>query len=126
MIRKIRISAKTVSAQANLNENSAADNLWEALPLQGKANLWGDEIYFEVPLQMGEAGDARTEMEVGELAFWPGGIAFCIFFGPTPVSSDDIPIAYSKVNPLGQIEGDSTIFRRVGHGEIIRIERIVS
>ena len=126
MIRKIRISAKTVSAQANLNENSAADNLWEALPLQGKANLWGDEIYFEVPLQMGEAGDARTEMEVGELAFWPGGIAFCIFFGPTPASTSSEPRAAGPVTVIGKITdlGDLPLLKRVNNGDMVKLKLI--
>jgi hypothetical protein len=120
---KIVISAGTISLQAELTDSLTAQRIWEALPIEGMANTWGDEIYFEIPVIVEQAPDARAEVEVGELGYWPVGQAFCIFFGPTPASTDERPRAYSPVNILGRVLGDATAFRAVRGGERVRIER---
>jgi uncharacterized protein len=63
-------------------------------------------------------------MAIGELGYWPPGNAFCIFFGPTPASSGDAPVAASPVNILGRVIGDATVFRAVRGGDSIRIEAL--
>ena len=82
----LRITAGPVTVTAELNDSPTARLLWEALPIDGKANRWGDEIYFSIPVDADEEPDARAAVEVGEIAFWPPGNAFCIFWGPTPAS----------------------------------------
>jgi hypothetical protein len=124
MTRRIQIVAGEVSQTAVLNDSTTADAIWLALPIEGDANCWGDEIYFTLPVQLEEAEDARQDMAVGELGYWPVGTAFCIFFGPTPVSVDDEPRAYSNVNPFGQIEGDATAFRAVSNGEKVTVSQL--
>lgn len=119
----ITITAGAVSLPAELNDSPTARQIWEALPLEGRANIWGDEIYFEIPVMASQATDARVEMDVGELGYWPVGHAFCIFFGPTPVSIDEQPRAYSPVNVLGRVLGDATQFRTVPNGALVRLER---
>lgn len=122
-MKKIVISAGTVRVEAELNEGPTAQKIWEALPITGWANIWGDEVYFEIPVRAGQEADARAQVEVGELGYWPVGHAFCIFFGPTPVSVDERPRAYSPVNILGRVAGDATQFRAVRDGEQVRISR---
>ena len=124
MTHRIQISAGEIKLQASLNTSATAEAIWQALPLEGGANIWGDEIYFAIPVKLEEAGDARQEMRVGELGYWPVGQAFCIFFGPTPVSEGPQPRAYSNVNPFGAIEGDATQLKTIRDGESIRIERL--
>ncbi|NIT51901.1 MAG: hypothetical protein GWO41_03900, partial [candidate division Zixibacteria bacterium] len=104
-----------------LNDSPTARQVWEALPIEGQANVWGDEIYFEIPVIAEQEPDARADVEVGTLAYWPVGRAFCIFFGPTPVSSGDQPRAYSPVNILGRVLGDATQFRTVSSGTPVEI-----
>ena len=123
MVRKIRITAGDIREEASLLEAPAADLLWDALPITGRANIWGEEIYFEIPLDAPAEPAAREEMEVGEIAFWPPGKAFCIFFGPTPASTGDAPRAASPVNPLGKITGDPKQFLNVPHGADVHVER---
>jgi hypothetical protein len=123
MGNQITITAGSVSLNATLNENDTADAIFKALPIQGRVNRWGEEIYFSIPLRLEESDDSRQEMEVGELGYWPVGAAFCIFFGPTPVSRGGEPRAYSNVNPFGKIDGDATRFREVQDGERIEITR---
>jgi uncharacterized protein len=119
----ITISAGNVSLTAELSEGPTAQQIWQALPIEGKANRWGDEIYFEIPVKVGQEPDAREQVEVGELGYWPVGHAFCIFFGPTPVSTDERPRAYSPVNILGRVIGDATQFRSVRDGTRVRLTR---
>lgn len=121
--RKIRIRAGEVELEAELNDSETAGHVYEALPLRASVQRWGEEIYFEIPVNTDPAPDARDEMEVGELGYWPVGRAFCIFFGPTPASSSDEPRAASPVNPLGQVRGDATVLTQVPNGAEIRLER---
>ncbi len=123
-MKRITISAGGVSLPAQLNEGPTARQIWEALPIEGRANVWGDEIYFEIPVRAGQEPDARAEVQVGELGYWPVGHAFCIFFGPTPVSTDERPRAYSPVNILGQVMGDATVFHAVRQGTRVQITRV--
>lgn len=71
-----------------------------------------------------ESPDARLDMEVGELAYWPPGNAFCIFFGRTPASTEEAPRAASNVNPVGRILGEATLLTRVEAGSSIFLERV--
>jgi hypothetical protein len=122
-MNKITIQAGGVSMLAELNDNPTARQIWEALPIEGHANLWGDEIYFSIPVDADQEADARTDVDVGELGYWPVGSAFCIFFGPTPASSGNRPRAASPVNILGNVVGDATQFRRVKNGEKVVLTR---
>jgi hypothetical protein len=115
-MNRITITAGDVSLPADLNDSPTAQLIWNSLPIEGRANRWGDEIYFEIPVKTGPEPDAREEVAVGELGYWPVGHAFCIFFGPTPVSTDDRPRAYSPVNIVGRVIGDATLFRSVKSG----------
>ena len=120
----ILIAAGSIEMQAELNNGPTAQQIWEALPITGRANIWGDEIYFEIPVVTGQEPDARALVEVGELGYWPVGHAFCIFFGPTPVSTDQRPRAYSPVNILGEVSGDASAFRAVRDGATVRLSRV--
>jgi hypothetical protein len=122
-MKTITIRAGDLCLPAELNDSPTAGQIWEALPLEGKAHAWGDEIYFEIPLVLGQESDARAEVEVGELGYWPAGHAFCIFFGPTPASTGDAPRAYSPVNVVGKVIGDATRFRAVHEGAPVSVTR---
>ena len=119
---KITITAGDVSLPAELNDNPTAQQIAAALPIEGRANIWGDEIYFEIPVMAKQEPDARAGVDVGELGYWPVGHAFCIFYGPTPVSTDERPRAYSPVNILGRVLGDATQFKGTPNGAVVRIE----
>jgi hypothetical protein len=115
-MKRFQITAGSVSLPAELNDSATAQRIYEILPVEGRANTWGDEIYFEIPLQVPAEPDARAEVKVGELGYWPVGHAFCIFFGPTPASEGQGPQAYSPVNVVGRVLGDATRFRAVPAG----------
>ena len=122
MTKRIRITAGDVTLVGELNDSSTAEKVWAALPIEAGAGTWGDEIYFGIPVEAEQAPDARAEVEVGTLAYWPMGNAFCIFFGPTPSSRGDKPRAYSPVNIIGRTVDDATQLRTVANGAPVRIE----
>jgi hypothetical protein len=100
-----------------------AQAVMDALPFEGTANVWGDEIYFTIPVDSGEE-EGQQDMEVGDIAYWPVGKAMCIFFGPTPVSESEKPRAYSPVNLFARVVGDAVVLKRVKDGEAIRVKNL--
>ena len=122
-MNKIIISTEGINLTATLNDTLTAQSIFDILPIEGKAKVWGEEIYFEIPLQLKQDSDAKADVEVGELGYWPVGSAFCIFFGPTPVSTDEKPRAYSPVNVFGKIEGDAKQLKKVPDGAVVGITK---
>ncbi len=120
--RTIRISAGQVRAEARLNDSRTAGAVWEALPIEAKAETWGDEIYFGIGVTLGEESPQEI-VEAGDLGYWPPGQAFCIFFGRTPASRGDEIRPASPVNVLGRIVGDAKVFDKVRAGTRVTIER---
>ena len=121
---KIQIEVDDIRLTAQLNETATARIIASALPLEGRANVWGDEIYFDTRLSVDLAEDAKAEVDVGTLAFWPTGSALCIFFGPTPVSTNEKPRAYSPVNVFGKVEGDATVLKKTTDGAVVKIREL--
>ena len=122
MGKKIRIIAGAIEAEAELNDTGTAQAIWETLPIISRVNLWGDEIYFSIPLSLNlEAGQGVVNM--GELGYWPDGNAFCIFFGPTPVSQGNEIRPASPVTVFGKVIGDPTTFKKIAEGTKITIRR---
>ena len=122
MGRKIRIRVGKIEVTAELNDTRTAQAIWETLPIKSRANLWGDEIYFSIPLSLKlEAG--QVVVNIGELGYWPDGNAFCIFFGPTPISQGDEIRPASPVIVFGKVIGDATVFKKIAEGTKITIRR---
>ena len=120
--RKIRITVGKITADAVLNGSRTAAAIWDALPLSIAGQTWGDEIYFAIPVTA-TAENARAVVEMGDLAYWPPGSAFCIFYGPTPASQGDEIRPASPVNVFGRVLGDPTVFKPVRSGATVRVER---
>ena len=116
MTTKILIKAGSVTLEATLNDSETAAAVAAALPVSVHMTRCGEEYYGDMGelLGAGEAHDAREEMAVGEIAYWPPGNALCIFFGPTPASRGDEPRAASPVNPIGTVDGDATALKSLG------------
>jgi hypothetical protein len=113
----------TGSVEAEITDENpvTAKAILDALPLKGRANTWGEEIYFTIPVE-GDVENPKVVVELGALAFWPPGNTFCIFFGQTPASKGDEIRPASEVNVFGRIIGDPKVFKRVRSGEEVTIE----
>jgi hypothetical protein len=122
MGKRIVIRAGSAVAEAELNETETAKRIYEALPIQSKANRWGDEVYFSIPVDCPPENQHEV-VNLGDLGYWVPGSAFCIFFGPTPASRspDEIRPA-SPVNVFGKVLGDPTVFRSVKDGDTVTVE----
>ncbi len=123
MSEKITITAGKVMVDAELNESRTAKAIAEALPIQAKAQRWGAEIYFSIPVSYELEADSREVMEAGELGYWPPGKAFCIFFGPTPASQSNEIRAASAVNVVGKMKGDWSELWDVPDGADVCVEK---
>jgi hypothetical protein len=123
MERQIRIKAGSVIALAELYNTKTADAIWQALPLDGNIHTWGEEIYFSIPLKL-ELEAGQEVVNSGGLGYWPPGSAFCIFFGPTPMSRGSEIRAASPVDVFGSLVDDPKVFREVKDGEKVVVERV--
>ena len=124
MAHKIRIRSGQLVMEAELNESPTALAVYEALPLSVRANTWGDEIYFSIPVRQKLDGTAAELVQIGDLGYWPSGQAFCIFFGPTPVSRSGEIRPASAVNIIGRVIGDARTFKAVNDDDLIELDVI--
>ncbi|NJN24978.1 MAG: hypothetical protein HC819_02835 [Cyclobacteriaceae bacterium] len=120
-MRKISISCGMVTFEAELLDTMTTRLMLAAMPLGGEANFWGDEIYFPVGFTAEVEENAKEEVELGTIGYWPPSKAFCMFFGPTPASTSTKPRGYSAVNICGQILGDFSKWRTISPGDKIKV-----
>jgi hypothetical protein len=121
--KNIHIQAGLIEFFGELNESITATTFWNALPITGKANVWGNEVYFTIPVVAEQEETAVEVVDLGTIAYWPPGRALCFFFGPTPASEGDEIRAASAVNVLGKITGDPHVFASVKDGTLITINK---
>ena len=125
MPRRMKIittSAGALNAELTDENTTTADAVWEKLPIEGKANVWGEEIYFAIPVTL-EAETTKQLVDIGDVAYWPPGKAICFFFGPTPASWDREIRPASPVNVFAKIENNAKLLKLVRPGEKIRVEK---
>lgn len=122
MARRLLIKAADVQVTAQLKDTTTAQAIWDDLPITGSARTWGDEIYFPISVATQEE-DPQEVVSMGDIAYWPPGKAFCIFFGLTPASQGDEIRPASPVNVIGSIECETTVLRRVPAGAEVILQR---
>ena len=122
-MKPIRIILGNLTLDAQLNDSPTAKKIWEALPIETSFSTWGDEIYFSIPVAMELESDAQEIVESGDLGYWPSGNAFCIFFGPTPMSSEGEIRPASAVNMIGRIADDAAQLKERMSEKLIRVEK---
>lgn len=119
----IRIHNQDFTLRAQIDDTPIGRQVAAALPIRAHAQVWGEEIYFGIPVKLDNAPGAGTEVEIGDLAYWPPGSAFCIFFGRTPESRGDEPRAAGPVTVFGRLTEDPRPLHFVHHGDPLTIER---
>jgi len=122
---KVLIEIAGVRQEAELADTPCAYAIYDALPFAANASTWGDEIYFQVPVQQPRDETAAEVVQLGDLGYWPPGRAFCIFFGPTPMSrrEDEIRPA-SAVNIVGRLLGEPREFKKAPAGAMINVSKV--
>ena len=122
MGRKIIIRSGALEMSAELNDSAAAEALFSVLPFSAEAMTWGDEIYFQIPVDQKLDATARELVQAGDLGYWPPGRAFCIFFGPTPISRGDEIRPAGPVKMLGRVIGEPRAFKAVRDGDLMELD----
>jgi hypothetical protein len=122
-MNKIKITIKNITLYAELFNTKTAKAILNALPIETSPEEWGDEFYFEIPVQMPLDETATTKVKIGDIGYWPPGNALAIFFGPTPISKGSDPVPASDVNIVGRIIDDTTLLKGAKGADKIRIER---
>jgi hypothetical protein len=110
--REIRITVGEVEAAARLNDTNTAEKVLGILPFASAVSVWGDEVYFDVPVDTG-LENGKDLVELGDIAYWPQGKALCIFFGRTPIGEGDEIRPISEVTVVGRVVADRETFRRL-------------
>lgn len=116
-MNKINIFINGQKFEANLNDSKIAEEIYKVLPLEVEGDLWGNEIYFEIPVKMLNENPTE-ELKVGDLAYWPEGHSFCIFYGPTPASTEHEPKSASPVTVIGKIKGKFEELKKLKEAKI--------
>ena len=123
MKRIIRISVENLTWEGELFDTECGRAIWNSLPISTTLNTWGDEIYFTIPVHQELDETTKEVVDIGDLGYWPQGSAFCIFFGPTPISEGNEIRPASAVNIIGKVIDNPVTFRNVSSGSKITLER---
>jgi hypothetical protein len=122
--KKIRITVGAVQVEAELKATKTAQEVYAALPVEQPVNTWGEEFYFKLDGVKDYRETATNQVKAGDIAFWGAGQVLAIFFGRTPMSMGPDPVPADRVNVIGRVIGDPTVFRRVMEAPSIRVERV--
>ena len=121
---RIRFDFGSLTLDAELLDTPTAKAIAAALPIAGSALTWGEEVYFEVPVQVARERTARAIVTPGEIAYWPDGPAIAIGFGRTPISQADETRLASPCNVFAQALGDVKALAAVKAGTKVRVSAV--
>jgi hypothetical protein len=123
---QIRMKIKNDEWEIILNGSSpkTGSQILHLLPIESEVKTWGEEIYFSIPLSMPEE-NAKETVNLGDVAYWPEGQCFCVFFGKTPITVDLSEIKpASPVNVFGKVVGDLESLKSINSGSIVFLEKM--
>ena len=122
MAHPVTISIGGKSFKAELYDTAEGRAVLEALPIEENTSTWGDEFYFSAGLNL-SGGEGTSDLEVGDLGYWPQGDCLCVFFGRTPMSASDKPVPASDVYVIGRVLDDPAGFIGVINANPIRWDK---
>ena len=122
MSQCIRFSWPSGKADAILADTPTAVALLNALPIEGDANIWGEEVYFDAGFSAAVEPDAREVVNSGDVCYWVQGQCLALLYGPTPASREGECRLISKANVIGKIKGNPHVLETVCNGDFILVE----
>jgi hypothetical protein len=121
---RIRFDFGTISLDADLLDTPTARAVAAALPITSSALTWGEEVYFEIPVEVAREQAARAVVTPGEVAYWPDGHCIALGFGRTPISQGDECRLASPCNIFGKISGDAKVLAKVRGGTKVTVTKL--
>jgi len=119
---KLRLKTSAVEITLDLRDTPTARAVFDAAPFEGRAQTWGDEVYFETPVSAKLEPDARQVVDPGTVCFWTQGDALALPFGRTPISTDERPKLANPCNVLGSL-ADFSSLKKIKAGDKVRVEK---
>ena len=123
-MRKVILKCKEIKLVLELRETLTADIIYRALPLKSKVQKWGDEIYFETGLSIDLEFDAKSIINIGEIAFWNSGSAIAIGYGKTPISNGNEIRLISPCNIWADSKFDKSYVENIKENETVILEKV--
>lgn len=123
MPNRVKIIIEGMEIRGEFFDSDCAKRIYDALPIESNINQWGDEFYFSIGINMPLDSTAKTQVKVGDIGYWPPGEALAIFFGKTPLSTGEDPVAASEVNIVGKLIDEPSILKGLKGAKRIRIEK---
>jgi hypothetical protein len=123
-LARIRFDFGTLTLDAELLDTPTAKAIAAALPISSSALTWGDEVYFDVPVEVKREGNARAVVTPGEIAYWPEGPAIALGFGRTPISQGDETRLASPCNVFARALGDVKTLGKVRAGTKVEVRAL--
>jgi hypothetical protein len=123
-VAKIRFDFGTVTLDADLADTPTARAVLAKLPYEARVMTWGEEVYFDVPVEVEREKDARAVVTPGEVAYWPDGPCIALGFGRTPISKGDECRLASPCNIFGTIIGDVKTLAAIKAGTRVTVKAV--
>jgi hypothetical protein len=123
-VARIRFDFGTLTLDAELLDTPTAKAISAALPLSSAVLTWGEEVYFDVPVNVARESDARAVVIPGEIAYWPQGPAIAIGFGRTPISKGDETRLASPCNVFAKALSSVKVLAKVKTGVEVKVSAI--